>query len=55
MKNQFLQNACKTALIFCRQHKSTILSVASAVGVVATGVLSARGGIKAEKILEQES
>ena len=55
MKNQLIQNACKTAMIFCRQHKSTILSVASAVGVVATGVLSARGGIKAEKILEQEN
>lgn len=54
MKNQLIQNACKTAMIFCRQHKSTILSVASAVGVVATGVLSARGGIKAEKILSEE-
>lgn len=54
MKNQLIQNACKTAMIFCRQHKSTILSVASAVGVVATGVLSAKGGIKAEKILSEE-
>ena len=53
MKNQLIQNACKTAMIFCRQHKSTILSVASAVGVVATGVLSAKGGIKAEKILKE--
>lgn len=54
MKNSFLQNACKTAMIFCRQHKSTILSVVSAVGVVATGVLSARGGIKAERILKDK-
>lgn len=51
MKNSFLEQACKATLIFCRQHKSTILSCISAVGVVATGVLSARGGIKAEKIL----
>ena len=51
MKNQLLAQTCKTALIFCRRHKSTILSCVSAAGVVATGVLSARGGIKAEKIL----
>ena len=55
MKNSFLEQACKATLVFCRQHKSTILSCISAVGVVATGVLSARGGIKAEKILEQEN
>ena len=55
MKNQLLAKTCKTALIFCRQHKSTILSCVSAVGVVATGVLSARGGIKAEKIIAAEN
>jgi len=54
MKNDIIEHACKAALIFCRQHKSTILSCISAVGVVATGVLSARGGIKAERILEKD-
>ena len=51
MKNSIIQDACKTVMIFCRRNKSTILSVISAAGVVATGVLSARSGIKAEKIL----
>lgn len=54
MKNDIIEHACKAALIFYRQHKSTILSCISAVGVVATGVLSARGGIKAERILEKD-
>lgn len=53
MKNQWIEKACKETLIFCRQHKSTILSCISAAGVVATGVLSARGGIKAERILSE--
>ena len=51
MKNSIIQDAGRTIMIFCRRNKSTILSVVSAVGVVATGVLSARSGIKAEKIL----
>jgi len=51
MKNNIIQDAGRTIMIFCRRNKSTILSVVSAAGVVATGVLSARSGIKAEKIL----
>lgn len=57
MKNQMIERTCKAAfkaaMIFCRQHKTTILSCISATGVVATGILSARGGIKAEKILAE--
>ncbi len=55
MKNQWIEKACKATLIFCRQHKSTILSCISAAGVAATGILSARGSIKAEKILAEQS
>lgn len=54
MKNQMLEKACRTVMLFCKQNKSTILSCISAAGVVATGVLSARGGIKAEKILAEQ-
>ena len=54
MKNQILEKTCRTVFTFCKQNKSTILSCVSAAGVVATGVLSARGGIKAERILEEQ-
>lgn len=55
MKNQMLQNVFDISKLYLKNHSATVLTIAGAVGVVATSVMTARATIKAiEDINEAE-